>query len=188
MISRFSRPFLIALGIGIVGGSAAYGQAKPPAPLQPDSRSAEINRQRSTLLSGIWPVTDALLLHPPARDWLQWRRTYDEHGFSPLSEINKETVANLRSAWSWSLPAGTSEIVPRCMMASCLCTGGEITSRRSTPPPATCCGNMPITCRPARPGPVQRAHTGAISRFMATGSFSLPATATRSRWISDPAR
>ena len=30
------------------------------------------------------PVTDALLRQPPAADWLNWRRTLDSHGYSPL--------------------------------------------------------------------------------------------------------
>ncbi len=58
------------------------------------------------------PVTDALLANPPAEDWLSWRRTYDVHGFSPLHEIDKHNVRQLRVAWSWSLPPGSNESAP----------------------------------------------------------------------------
>jgi alcohol dehydrogenase (cytochrome c) len=58
------------------------------------------------------PVTEALLTEPPAEDWLAWRRTYDAHGFSPLRQIDKTNVANLRVAWTWSLPPGSNESVP----------------------------------------------------------------------------
>ena len=32
-----------------------------------------------------------------------WRRTYDGWGYSPLDQINKDNVENLKPAWSWSL-------------------------------------------------------------------------------------
>src|SRR5580698_1802084 len=63
-------------------------------------------------LDKLTPVTDALLQNPPASDWLIWRRTYDDQGFSPLKQINKSNVGQLRSAWSWSLPPGANEATP----------------------------------------------------------------------------
>jgi PQQ-dependent dehydrogenase (methanol/ethanol family) len=63
-------------------------------------------------LDGIRSVTDELLQSPPAQDWLSWRRTYDDFGFSPLTEINKNNVSALRVAWSWSLPNGPNEATP----------------------------------------------------------------------------
>lgn len=57
-------------------------------------------------------VTDALLANPPASEWLAWRRTQDAHGFSPLSQINKTNVSDLRVAWSWSMPAGITQTTP----------------------------------------------------------------------------
>jgi alcohol dehydrogenase (cytochrome c) len=58
------------------------------------------------------PVTDALLQSPPPGEWLTWRRTYDDQGFSPLKQINKSNVAQLRSVWSWSLFPGANEATP----------------------------------------------------------------------------
>jgi alcohol dehydrogenase (cytochrome c) len=58
------------------------------------------------------PVTDAMLQSPPAEDWLLWRRTYDDHGFSPLKQINQSNVGNLQVAWAWSLPPGPNEATP----------------------------------------------------------------------------
>jgi alcohol dehydrogenase (cytochrome c) len=58
------------------------------------------------------PVTEALLSEPPPGDWLAWRRTYDAHGFSPLAQITPRNVAQLRVAWTWSLPPGSNESVP----------------------------------------------------------------------------
>jgi alcohol dehydrogenase (cytochrome c) len=63
-------------------------------------------------LGNFSPVTDALLANPPVSDWLIWRRTYDDQGFSPLKQINKSNVGDLRVAWAWSLPNGQNEATP----------------------------------------------------------------------------
>ncbi len=38
------------------------------------------------------PVTDQLLESPDPGDWLHWRRTLDGWGYSPLDQINRDTV------------------------------------------------------------------------------------------------
>jgi glucose dehydrogenase len=43
------------------------------------------------------PVTDAMLQNPDAADWLNWRRTLDGWGYSPLDQINTENVDS--SVW-----------------------------------------------------------------------------------------
>jgi alcohol dehydrogenase (cytochrome c) len=63
-------------------------------------------------LDTISPVTDAMLAGPAPGEWLTWRRTYDDLGFSPLKQITKENVKNLRVAWSLTLPAGANEATP----------------------------------------------------------------------------
>lgn len=57
-------------------------------------------------------VTDEMLKHPPESEWLLWRRTYDDHGFSPLKQITRANVHDLRVVWSWSLPNGANEATP----------------------------------------------------------------------------
>jgi len=63
-------------------------------------------------LDRITSVSDALLRNPPASEWLLWRRTYDDHGFSPLAEITRNNVEALRVVWAWSLPNGPNEATP----------------------------------------------------------------------------
>jgi alcohol dehydrogenase (cytochrome c) len=58
------------------------------------------------------PVTDATLSNPDAADWLMMSRTFDEQRFSPLNQINKSNVGQLRMAWSRGLPNGTQESTP----------------------------------------------------------------------------
>jgi alcohol dehydrogenase (cytochrome c) len=82
------------------GGGVSPYVTVPPAP------------KRVNPLERLTPVTDALLIHPPESDWLTWRRTYDDWGFSPLRQINRANAGNLRLAWSWSLPPGPNEMTP----------------------------------------------------------------------------
>jgi PQQ-dependent dehydrogenase (methanol/ethanol family) len=58
------------------------------------------------------PVTDAMLQDPDPADWLMWRRTLDTWGFSPLKEIDKRNVGELRMVWTRALGAGMQEGTP----------------------------------------------------------------------------
>src|ERR1700689_1999906 len=58
------------------------------------------------------PVMQDMLVNPPAADWLQISRTYDEQRYSPLHQINKRNVAQLRMIFSRGLPPGTQESTP----------------------------------------------------------------------------
>lgn len=49
------------------------------------------------------PVTNAMVLEPPAEEWLMWRRTLDSQGYSPLDQINRQNVTSLELAWAWPM-------------------------------------------------------------------------------------
>ena len=51
------------------------------------------------------PVTDAVLQNPDPADWLMWRRTLNGWGFSPLDQIDRANVGELRMVWSRALNA-----------------------------------------------------------------------------------
>lgn len=53
------------------------------------------------------PITEQRLLAPQDGDWMSYRRTHDVQGFSPLSEINKENVDQLRLVWAYSVESDT---------------------------------------------------------------------------------
>src|ERR1700691_862290 len=89
--------FVLGLNPGGPSGGLSPYATVPPSPHQFNP------------LDKITPVTDAKLINPPAEDWLTWRRTYDDQGFSPLKQIDKSNVAQLRSRWSWSLFPGAHE-------------------------------------------------------------------------------
>ncbi|KKB12521.1 pyrrolo-quinoline quinone [Devosia geojensis] len=59
------------------------------------------------------PVTDEMLLDPPAEDWLTFRGAYNNQGYSKLDLINKDTVSDLQLAWAWPMAeAGIQETAP----------------------------------------------------------------------------
>ena len=59
------------------------------------------------------PVTDAMLTHPPAGDWLMLRRNYQGWSYSPLAQITTANVDQLQLKWMWSMPEnGTMEDTP----------------------------------------------------------------------------
>jgi alcohol dehydrogenase (cytochrome c) len=58
------------------------------------------------------PVTQNLLENPSPNDWLMFSRTYDAQRFSPLDQINRQNVSQLRLAWERGMGAGQTETIP----------------------------------------------------------------------------
>ncbi len=58
------------------------------------------------------PVTDAMLQNPDPADWLMWRRTLDNWGYSPLDQINSRNVDELQLVWTRGLAPGDQEGTP----------------------------------------------------------------------------
>src|SRR6188508_3068212 len=48
-------------------------------------------------------ITPERLRRPEAGDWLGYRRTYDVTGFSPLKEISRRNVRELRPVWAYTM-------------------------------------------------------------------------------------
>ncbi|MGH8258526.1 MAG: PQQ-binding-like beta-propeller repeat protein, partial [Steroidobacteraceae bacterium] len=105
---------LTASGPSLARMSLPRNPAAPSAAMMPLSPlSPPVPRVvRANPLDTITPVTDALLRDPPPGEWLRWRRTGDDGGFSPLKQIDRANVRRLRVAWTWSLPNGPNETTP----------------------------------------------------------------------------
>ena len=92
-LSRF-RPVLVACGLvavlAVVAAPAAFAQ--------------QADRIR--------PVTDAELENPSPDEWLMWRRTLDGWGYSPLDQIDRGNVGDLRLVWSRALTPGRQQGTP----------------------------------------------------------------------------
>jgi len=55
------------------------------------------------------PVTQKML---ESDDWLMFSRTYDAQRFSPLKQITKQNVGQLREAWTVAMGNGQTETIP----------------------------------------------------------------------------
>ena len=53
-----------------------------------------------------------MLAEPPPESWLNWRRTRDGWGHSPLDQITRDNVGQLRMAWSWAMEEGSQQTTP----------------------------------------------------------------------------
>ena len=58
------------------------------------------------------PVSTEELNRPDAADWLNWRRTPDGHGHSPLAKITRDNVSRLSMSWSMAMHEGSNQPTP----------------------------------------------------------------------------
>jgi len=70
--------------------------------------SGFVNRE----VEGFSPVTEKMLSDPSAADWLSWRRTLDGQGFSPLGQVTRDNVDELRLAWVLTMHDGSNQATP----------------------------------------------------------------------------
>jgi alcohol dehydrogenase (cytochrome c) len=59
------------------------------------------------------PVTPEMLKNPPAEDWLIFRRNYHGWSYSPLNQITRDNVQDLKLAWVWAMnDTGANQTTP----------------------------------------------------------------------------
>jgi alcohol dehydrogenase (cytochrome c) len=86
--------------------------ALPPLPPRANAPAASTAPEgpRGVTVSGVVPnyvpVTDEMLKNPPAGDWLMVRRNYQGWSYSPLNQVTRENVKNLKLAWVWAMNEG----------------------------------------------------------------------------------
>ena len=95
--ARTVRGPLVFLALAAAGSALAPAPA-PVAHAQPPS--------------GFTPVTDEMLQDPPPSEWLMWRRTLDGWGYSPLDQVDRSNVGDLRLVWSRALTEGRQQGTP----------------------------------------------------------------------------
>ena len=85
---------------------AQRNRSEPPAP-----EGLTVNGNTEDFIPFI-PLTDAMLRDPNPADWPMMRRNFYAHSYSPLDQINTETVKNLQLEWVWNMHEGDSEPAP----------------------------------------------------------------------------
>ncbi|MFM7272459.1 MAG: PQQ-binding-like beta-propeller repeat protein, partial [Gammaproteobacteria bacterium] len=125
--SALAADDLLALGHAGGGASAPAGGASAAAAA--GSEEEEKKRKwegasgvaEAAARAGSWvnretppigPVTDELLRNPPPGSWPSWRRTLDGQGYSPLEQINRQSVGGLRLAWAMTMREGSNQVTP----------------------------------------------------------------------------
>jgi len=89
-----------------IGDAADISEARRAAQVGERLRRRSSRFVNQEVPHALTPVTDALLADPPPGDWLSWRRTRDSHGYSPLDQVTRDNVAELKLAWSISIRPG----------------------------------------------------------------------------------
>ena len=83
------------------------------------------------------PVTESVLTNPDPADWLMINRTFNQHRFSPLNQINKNNVGQLRMAWRAVCRLAPRKPRQSSIAALSICMCPAPLCRRSTAPTAT---------------------------------------------------
>lgn len=94
--------------VPVIGASSLSDPAAEKAIAQMFAAMAVGNSE----VANFTPVSEAMLTTPPPGDWLNWRRTRDGHGESPLAQIDTANAGSLKLAWVMALPDGTNEPTP----------------------------------------------------------------------------
>jgi alcohol dehydrogenase (cytochrome c) len=106
----------------VATGQAAAAAPAPPAAAggqtpAPQGRGAPPAGPAGITIAGevrsYVPVTDEMLRNPDPGDWLMIRRDYSASNYSPLNQITRDNVKNLRLVWSWAMnEGGTNQPAP----------------------------------------------------------------------------
>ena len=94
------------------GAPAGRPPAPRPAPADRPVAAAPAATRVFAEIPERVPVTDAMLRDPDPADWLIYRRTYDGWGYSPLDQITRDNVDDLRLAWVWAMGDGRNQPTP----------------------------------------------------------------------------
>ncbi len=73
---------------------------------------APAERPAPEQLQAFVPVTDEMLRQPEPENWISFRNGYNLWGYSPLDQIDDDSVSELRLVWSRAMQHGYQEVEP----------------------------------------------------------------------------
>jgi alcohol dehydrogenase (cytochrome c) len=75
------------------------------------------------------PITDEMMAHPPAADWLMHYWNYAGWSHSPLKQITAQNVHNLQLRWVWSMDDGERQQITPLVHDGVMFISNNITNR-----------------------------------------------------------
>ena len=121
---KLSKTLAFAAAPAVLAATAALAQLPLPEPVQwpvykdrvvgGEPKMGAVNGTTSAPnpLTQYTPVTDAMLRAPDPNDWSMIRGNYEGYGYSPLDQINKQSVKNLQLVWARGMEPGINEATP----------------------------------------------------------------------------
>src|SRR5476649_280548 len=119
----------------IAAGEAPQPAGNRRAVANPD---ADLRRGVVTFKTGITvagtaakytPITEEMMVHPPASDWLMHYQNYAGWSHSPLKQINAKNVRNLQLRWVWSMDDGERQQITPLVHDGVKFVSNNITNR-----------------------------------------------------------
>jgi alcohol dehydrogenase (cytochrome c) len=108
--SSMKRYFVLAMAVIAVCGAVVARSAQQRGGGPPNApRGLTVTGEVKNFV----PVTDAMLRNQDPGDWLMIRRDYHASSYSPLKEITRDNVKDLRLRWVWAMnEGGTNQASP----------------------------------------------------------------------------
>ncbi len=139
--AAFTPTTAVAIGT-ITGGTApqsraarAAGNGAGGAPLSED---AQMRRGVIPFKTGITvagtaakytPITEEMMVHPPAADWLMHYGNYAGWSHSPLKQITAKNVDRLQLRWVWSMDEGERQQITPLVHDGVMFVSNNFTNR-----------------------------------------------------------
>ncbi len=93
-------------GLPVLGAGSTAGRSRGGA-------SAKRGVSVAGEVKNYVPVTPEMLKNPPPEDWLIFGHNYQRHSYSPLSQITRDNVTDLRLKWVWAMnDSGANQTTP----------------------------------------------------------------------------
>lgn len=104
-----SKTLISAIATGAIPADIAKPAPRAAAANRPAEGVAPPMKLGHILVGNIKsyrPVTDEMLIHPDAKDWLIYRGNYQAWSHSGLDQVNDKNVGELQLKWSWAMNEG----------------------------------------------------------------------------------
>ena len=79
--------------------------------------------------AGYTPITEDMMVHPPAADWLMHYQNYAGWSHSPLKQINAKNVHKLQLRWVWSMDEGERQQITPLVHDGVMFVSNNVTNR-----------------------------------------------------------